>query len=87
MCPSVRLPPSLLTVRPSIPIARSTPKTAVFVGRRLGGSERTRSHHLVCAAHQISHLAQDGLVSRFESRQVDLSLDKKMLQDVLRKKS
>ena len=45
---------------------------AEFVGHRLGGSERRRSHLLIYAAHQTSELALDGLVSWFESRQVGL---------------
>ena len=56
----------------SIPITQSTPKTAVLVGRRPGGSERRRSHPLIGAAHQTTELAQDGLLSWFESRQVGL---------------
>ena len=61
-----------LMVRHSIPITQSTPKTAVLVGRRLGGSEGRRSHPLVGAAHQIGELALDDLTSWFESWQVGL---------------
>ena len=45
---------------------------AESMGRRLGDSERRRSHPLIFAAHQTSELALDGLVSWFESRQVGL---------------
>ena len=61
-----------LMVRHSTPITQSTPKTAVLVGRRLGGSQLRRPHPLIGAAHQTSELAQDGLLSGFESRQVGL---------------
>ena len=44
---------------------------AESVDRRLGGSEGKRSHSLIGAARQTSELALDGLVSWFESRQVD----------------
>ena len=58
----------------SIPNSQSTPRTAVLVGRRLGGNERRRSHPLVDATHQTSKLALDGLFSWFESRQVGRSV-------------
>ena len=70
---SVCPPPFGIVMWLSIPISRSTPKTTVLVGRRLGGSARTRSHHLICAAHQTSKMALDGLFSWFASRQAGQS--------------
>ena len=63
-----RGPPAPLMVRRSIPITQSTPKTAVLVGRRLGGSQLRRLRIApIGAAHQTNELAPDGLVSGFES--------------------
>ena len=61
----------LVTVS-SKPITQSTPNTAVLAGRRIGGSEQIRPHHLVNAAHQTRKLALDGFIGCFASWQVDL---------------
>ena len=64
-------PAGPLVVRRSICIIQSTPRAAILVGCRLGGSDRRRSHPLFGAAHQTNGLAPDGPISWFESRQVE----------------